>query len=400
MMGLHFMKEVPFRTVYLHGLMRDEKGQKMSKTKGNVIDPLKVVQQYGTDAFRFFLMATLSEAKDSLYSEQRLRGYQNFTNKIWNSSRFILMGLAPDFKALPYKNILSLELEAEDHWILTRLNETNKEVSKAIFEDYKFHLAAQALYSFFWHEFCDWYIELSKARVFSKESSASTEASFQVLCFVLKNALGLLHPFMPFITEEIYSFFNFENTKESLRKDSLLVTSPWPELLTLPANTKVSARVFGLLQEVTHAIRLIRSQAGIAPDKKLKVILRSTDKDLAEILSEKKAAIQRLSKTESLDILGDYDSQAPRDEAIAMEPFSVGEVYVSLKGILDIEKQKAKLQKDLDKVSQLIKATQMKLDNEKFIKNAPQAVIEKERLKLDEFSKKGKALRAALAHSV
>ena len=395
MMGMHFMKKPPFHTVYLHGLMRDEQGKKMSKTKGNVIDPLKVIQQYGTDAFRFFLMATLSEGKDSLYSEQRLKGYQNFTNKIWNSSRFVLMNLPPNFKPLSQEKILSLELESEDYWILTRLQQTNKDVSKAI-DDCKFHLAAESLYSFFWHEFCDWYIELSKARIFAKSTPASAKAAFQILCFVLKNALGLLHPFMPFITEEIYSFFNFKDAKDLKKSIPLLTSSPWPELLKLSLRAKAPARALGLLQETTYAIRLIRSQAGIAPDKKVKVILRSTDNDLAKILSEKKAAIQRLAKTESLDILRDYDPQAAKGEAIAMEPFSAGEVYVSLKGILDIEKEKAKLQKDLEKISQLIKGTQSKLDNEKFLKNAPQAVLTKERAKLDEFSKKEKALKAAL----
>lgn len=392
MMGLHFMKKVPFHTVYLHGLMRDESGQKMSKTKGNVIDPLKVIQEHGADAFRFFLMATLREGKDSLYSEQRLKGYQNFANKIWNSSRFILMNLSPDFKALSQEKILKLELEAEDHWILRRLNQTNKEMSKAM-ADYKFHLAAEIIYSFFWHEFCDWYIELSKARIFAKSAPASARVASQILCFVLKNTLGLLHPFMPFITEEIYSFFNFKNAKKNI---PLLTVSPWPKILPLSAKAKRASRMLGLLQEMTYAVRLIRSQAGITPDKKLKIILRSENRELAKILSEKKTAIERLAKAKSIELRRDQDGQTLKSRSFVMKPFTAGEVYVSLEGVVDIEKEKEKLQKDLDKLRQLRKGAQSKLNNEKFLKNAPQAVLAKENAKLDEFSKKERSLKEAL----
>ena len=408
MMGLHFTKKPPFALVYLHGLMRDEKGQKMSKTKGNVIDPLKAAKAYGTDAFRFFLIATLNEGKDSLYSEQRLKGYQNFANKIWNSSRFILMNLPPDFKTLSrkeevhkentLKKILALKLEPEDYWILTRFNETNKEVKKTL-GDCKFHLSAEAIYSFFWHEFCDWYIELCKPRIFNKDLSASAEAAFQVLYFVLRNALSLLHPFMPFITEEIDSFFKLEDRGGSQEKVSLLSDSPWPEIFALPARAKEPVHSLNLLQELTHSVRQIRSQANLPPDKKLKLILCSKDKRLAKILSEKKSALERLAKIERIQFTKSYDYKSEKKKssgAILMGAFSAGEFYVPLEGVLDLEKERAKLQKDLEKLTPLIQANQAKLKNEAFIKNAPEAVLKKERLKLEEFSKKEESLKKAL----
>ena len=417
MMGLYLTKKPPFSVVYLHGLMRDEKGQKMSKTKGNVIDPLRSAKQYGADAFRFFLMATLSEGKDSLYSEQRLKGYQNFANKIWNSSRFILMNLPSDFRPLsmgeglreedPLKKIFNLGLEAEDHWILMRFNETNKRVLKSL-GDCKFHLAAQAVYSFFWHEFCDWYIELSKPRIFNQEKgegSRSADTAFQVLCFVFRNALSLLHPFMPFITEEIHSFFNFESKENPRKKNSLLSNSPWPAFFSLPPASKEPAHSMSLLQELMRLVRQLRSQADLPPDKKLGLILRSTDKRLKKILSEKEAVLKRLLKIESFEFVKSYDYEARKKEAsgaILRAPFSVGEVYVLFekagegKEKIDLEKQRAKLQKDLEKITSLGERSQTRLKDEAFIHKAPQAVLEKERSKLEEFSKKERSLRASL----
>ena len=390
MMGLHFMKKPPFKTVYIHGLMRDANAQKMSKTKGNVVEPLQVIQKYGTDAFRFFLMATMSEGKDSLYSEQRLKGYQNFSNKIWNSSRFVLMNLSDDFQAVPKQTILDLDLAAEDYWILTCLNKTIKNMDQAL-DAHKYHLAADAIYSFFWHQFCDWYIELSKTRVFAKlDTDSSIESSLkvslekskaaasQVLYYVLKKALGLLHPFMPFITEEIHAFLIKKSQKTKQENETeLLISSPWPTHLTLSPKEENTANSLELLQEAIRATRLIRSQMGFAPDQNINIVLRSTNKQLAQIVTEKYTAIQRLSRASKIEVKETYEIQ----KNDVMETLSQGEVFVALDSIASsnhkekIEKDKLRLEKELKTLEAKSKSSQGKLNNKQFIKNAPEAVM-------------------------
>ncbi len=411
MMGLHFMKKPPFKTVYIHGLMRDANAQKMSKTKGNVVEPLQVIQKYGTDAFRFFLMATMSEGKDSLYSEQRLKGYQNFSNKIWNSSRFVLMNLSDDFQAVHKQTILDLELVAEDYWILTCLNKTIKNMDQAL-DTHKYHLAADAIYSFFWHQFCDWYIELSKTRVFAKlDTDSSIESSLkvslekskaaasQVLYYVLKKALGLLHPFMPFITEEIHAFLIKKSQKTKQENETeLLISSPWPTPLTLSPKEENTANSLELLQEAIRATRLIRSQMGFAPDQNINIVLRSTNKQLAQIVTEKYTAIQRLSRASKIEVKETYEIQ----KNDVMETLSQGEVFVALDSIASsnhkekIEKDKLRLEKELKTLEAKSKSSQGKLNNKQFIKNAPEAVINKEREKLAEILAKEKAIKESL----
>ncbi len=395
MMGLHFVKQPPFHKICIHGLMRDEHGQKMSKTKGNVIDPLQAIKQHGTDAFRFFLMATLSEGKDSCYSQQRLRGYQNFTNKIWNSSRFVLMNLPADFR-LKSDELLDFALEAEDYWILNRLNQTINDVTQAL-DDYKFHLGAEYIYAFFWHEFCDWYIELTKARIFAqnKDDNFDTiQATRQVLCFVLKNALGLLHPFMPFITEEIYSFFAFAFSSTKADPEFLTV-SPWPETLHLPSKAKAPSQALALLQEAIRATRLIRAQTKIPPDKKIQIIIRSKDKQIKKILDEKDTAIRRLAGAISVTFQENYQ---PNSNDVS-EAFSNGEVYVALDSVsdgFDVTKEKTRITNELAKMKKQMDTCQAKLANDNFIKNAPTVIVKKEQEKLKSFADKESILQKSL----
>ncbi|HNJ35271.1 MAG TPA: valine--tRNA ligase, partial [Leptospiraceae bacterium] len=224
MLGLFTMKKIPFHHVYIHGLMRDERGIKISKSLGNNIDPADVIANYGLDAYRFFLMATLSEGKDSTYSETRLKGYQAFANKVWNSSRFVIMNLPEDFAPVDLAAIVfakpsrdakkstkkspqkqTLELEQEDWWILSRLAETLTAMDKNISE-YKLHLATENVYTFIWSDFCDWYIEFTKPRMFGKKGEESANAARQTAFYVLDAMLGMLNPFMPYITEEIHSY--------------------------------------------------------------------------------------------------------------------------------------------------------------------------------------------------
>ena len=199
--GLHFMQEVPFRDVYIHALVRDAEGQKMSKSKGNVIDPLVMIDQYGTDAFRFTLTAFAAQGRDIKLAPERIEGYRNFANKIWNASRFVFMNLDDDFS--PNAELLTPNSSLADRWILSRLNSVAKDVQAALV-DYRFNDVASSLYHFIWHEYCDWYLELSKPVLYEEKGSASRQATLTVLSQVLETALRLLHPIMPFITEEIW----------------------------------------------------------------------------------------------------------------------------------------------------------------------------------------------------
>ncbi len=390
MMGLHFMKDVPFHTVYIHGLMRDEKGRKISKSLGNNIDPADIIENQGADAYRFFLMATLSEGKDTLYSENRLKGYQNFANKIWNSSRFVMMNLDDNFKPLGVQEILKLDLEAEDQWILHRLNETIRLMEKYL-DEYRFQMTTETIYSFVWNNFCDWYIEFIKPRLYGKSGEASAETAKQVSFYVLRNMLGLLHPFMPFITEEIHSFLSNWKKPEN-PEDEMLITSAWPEILLLTTDAKETAHALEQLQDAIQSARSIRAETGIAPDKKIPLVVQTESKLLGKIVSEKEMSILRLAQAESLLVV-DKHKQGKFD---AMEPFVAGQVFVPLEGVLDIEKEKARLNSDLLKMEKQAEGVRKKLGSEGFVAKAPADVIEKEKSKLADFESRMEAIQQSL----
>lgn len=385
MMGLHFMGDVPFHHVYIHGLMRDEKGRKISKSLGNNIDPAEIIQTMGADAYRFFLMATLAEGKDTLYSENRLKGYQNFANKIWNSSRFVMMNLPDNFE--PAKGgPVDFALESEDLWILHRLNESIETMNKAL-DEYKFQIATETIYAFVWNNFCDWYIEFIKPRLYGKAGEDSAEAARQTAFYVLKAMLGMLHPFMPFITEEVNSHLgDWTGDKERL------VISPWPTGIELNDDQKKTARGLELLQEAIQAARAIRAETGIAPDKKIPLVIQTDSDILSKIVSEKEISIQRLAQVESLKV----EKKHSPGKFDAMEPFSDGQVFVPLEGILDIEKETARLKGDLAKIEKQSDGINKKLDNEGFLAKAPADVVEKEKAKLAELDAKADAIRHSL----
>lgn len=388
MLGLHFQKNPPFKDVYIHGLMRDEKGRKISKSLGNNIDPVDCIQQYGADAYRFFLMATLTEGKDSTYSEARLKGYQYFINKIWNSCRFVLMNLPDDFE--PNDHFFSeYKLEAEDYWIIERLNDTIDTIGRTLTE-YKFHIGTETIYSFVWSNVCDWYIELIKPRMFGHTGEDSQESARQTAYYIMTQMLGLLHPFTPFITEELY--WHFLQRKEAKGQPPLM-WSHWPEPLHLDDNALEQAEGLRLLQEVITAARAIRADTGISPDKKIQFIVRTENSSLPSIVNEKSAAILRLAGAESFKVETTYDA----GKADAMEPFSAGEVFIPLEGILDIQKESARLETDLKKLTGQKNGVEKKLSSDGFLANAPPEVVQKEQEKLSDFNDKIEALKKNLA---
>jgi len=371
MSGMKFMEEIPFRDVYIHALVRDEHGHKMSKSRGNVIDPIIMMDKYGTDAFRFTLAAFAAQGRDVILSEKRIEGYRSFTNKIWNATRFILMNLGEDFKQT---DIDVSKLEKFDKWILNSLNITVKSVTKAL-EEYKFNEAATLLYEFWWHEFCDWYVELVKQRIYGNDESMkdSSDTAKQVLFHVLKKGLQLLHPIMPFITEEIWS-----KIKSSDEPD--IIVSSWPEF---NENFEFSQEFeyTETFKEIIYKIRNIRGEMGITPDKKVDVVFKTSVDSLSEIVKNEGVHIKALAKVENIDI---NDSYVP-DKTDASAVMTDLEIFMPLKGAIDIDKEKARLEKEIGKISAELKRVEGKLSNEKFISKAPEAVINKEKSKQNEF---------------
>lgn len=365
MTGMKFMKDVPFSDVYIHALVRDEHGQKMSKSKGNVIDPLVMMDRYGTDAFRFTLAAFAAQGRDIILSEKRIEGYSSFCNKIWNATRFILMNLGDDFKP---ERIDINRLEVFDKWILHSLNSAVKNVSEALAQ-YRFNEAANIIYEFWWNEFCDWYLELVKQRIYAKVniSAESSNIAKQVLYFVLKKMMLIMHPFMPFITEEIWSRIKADN-------DPDIIVSEWPEFEDAYQFTE-DAGYTVTFKEIIYKIRNIRGEMNIPPDKKASVVFKTSNDLMKKIIETEAVHIQALAKVENIEISPDYNPD--KTDASAVMPDL--EIYLPLSGLIDIEKETARLEKEISKIKGELEKVVAKLSSESFIGKAPAEIIEKER---------------------
>jgi len=371
MMGIKFMGDVPFRDVYIHALIRDEHGQKMSKSKGNVIDPLILMDQYGTDAFRFTLAIFAAQGRDIVFSEKRVEGYRAFINKIWQATRFILMNLGDDFR--PGK-INTANLEIFDRWILHRLNRAVRTISSSLGE-YKFNDAAQEIYDFWWHDVCDWYIELTKQRLYAKDGTAeeSSETARQILYHILKSTLQLMHPFMPFITEEIWD-------KIKQPGEGRIIVSSWPEpdeAFDFPAEAAETET----FKEIVYKIRNVRGEMNIPPDKKASVVFKTGSADLAELVRRDTVHIQALAKVHNVII----DAQYVPDNTDASAVLKDLEMYIPLKELIDFDKERARLEKEISRMEGELKRVDAKLSNESFVGKAPAEVIDKEKAKRDEF---------------
>ena len=289
MFGLKFQNDVPFKKVLIHGLVRDKNGKKFSKSLGNTIDPLQMMEKYGTDSFRFFLAAGLPEGKDIIFDESRLEGYRGFCNKIWNSTRFILMNLPEDFKVI---ELQSDDLEASDTWIRDKFNQCLINYEKA-YSNYHFYEMTSNIYDFIWGDFCDWYLELTKSRIYGKSTEKSKQVALQNLVIILNSALNLLHPFMPFITEEIYSIFSSND----------LTTGGWPEAFQIQNFNAV--KKINILTEIVNIVRTIRGELNIPPDKKSKIIIQGTDLLLSQIIAGEKNSILQFTRSQSLEIFSE-----------------------------------------------------------------------------------------------
>jgi len=397
MMGLHFKHEVPFRHVYIHALVRDAEGQKMSKSKGNVIDPLVMIEQYGTDAFRFTLTAFAAQGRDIKLAPERIEGYRNFANKIWNASRFVMMNLEEGFT--PNSELLSPNLSSlADKWILSRLNSVVKEVESALAE-YRFNDVASALYHFTWHEYCDWYLELSKPALMGDLGAASRKATQTVLAHVLETTLRLLHPIMPFITEEIWqnlpeelrnADFGMRKEKRKDKCESIMV-APFP----VADNALINAGIeqdMQMVMDLILAIRNVRGEMNIAPSMQIKVIVKVENQDLGEHLEKSAGYAKTLARIKELRIGVAEDK--PKNVATAV--IKGAEVYVPLEGILDLTQERDRLQKEIAKLSKDIEVFSKKLSNKNFVDKAPKDVVEKDTAKLEEFKVKREKLEESL----
>ena len=371
MMGLKFMGDVPFQDVYIHALVRDIEGQKMSKTKGNVIDPLVMIEQYGTDAFRFSLAAFAAQGRDIRLSEERIEGYRNFANKIWNTARFSSMNLG-DYQD-DHREVDLTICSPPDRWILARLNRTVAEVTRAL-EEYRFNEGAHVLYQFIWHELCDWYLELVKPYLYPKGDGNRRVITQKILVYVLDKTLKLLHPYMPFITEEVWQRLPHEG-------ESIMVAG-YPEVMPELID-EGAVREMERIKEVITGIRNIRGEMGISPKTIVDVILLSEDEHVAYSLKEHLGFIKDLARIRDAKIL--VEGERPRAAATALADGV--EIFVPLQGVVeDPQRELKRLTKELRKLLDELQLTNRKLSNESFLNKAPLNVVNKERKKLQEFS--------------
>ena len=381
MMGLKFMGDVPFRDVYIHALVRDMEGQKMSKTKGNVIDPLVMIERYGTDAFRFSLAAFAAQGRDIRLSEERIEGYRNFANKIWNAARFSAMNLQ-DYQD-DHKGIDLAVCSTPDKWILARLNRAIVEVNQAL-DEYRFNEGAQVIYHFTWHELCDWYLELIKAYLYHNDANRRAITQ-KTLVYVLDKTLKLLHPFMPFITEEIWQ--RLPHDGESIMKADY--PKARPELIDDDAMKEMER-----IMEVITGVRNIRGEMGIPPLTQVDVILIAENEETAAALREHQGFVKDLARVKEAKIV--VQGERPRAAATALADGV--EVFVPLEGVIeDPQKEQHRLTKELTKILDELELTQRKLTNESFLKKAPPDKVQKEREKLHEFSTLKEKLEQRLA---
>jgi valyl-tRNA synthetase len=373
MMGLHFMGEAPFREVYIHALVRDPEGQKMSKSKGNVIDPLDLMDKYGTDAFRFSLAAFAAMGRDVRLSEERIAGYRNFANKVWNASRFTLMNLE-DYSGTGFQPVGNQPLTTVEAWITSRLQQVAKEV-KARLDAYEFDMAASALYQFIWHEFCDWYLELIKPQLYDKENPAARRHCQGVLLHTLSAILRLLHPFMPFITEEIWQ--KLPGVRGSI------MAAAYPAAAGALLNPAAEAEMRLVMDAIT-AIRNLRGEMNVPPGLPVDVFLQSPDPAAMTALEGHAQSLTLLAKVKELH----FNAASGPPAAAAKAVVAAVDIFLPLAGIIDFSEEERRLTKEIDKLSKDVTSAQRKLTNEDFLAKAPAEVVAKEKEKVQGWTEK------------
>jgi len=379
MMGLYVMGKVPFADVYLHALVRDEKGEKMSKSKGNSVDPLEMIDKYGADAMRFTLAAFTAQGRDVKMSEERIKGYGHFVNKIWNTARFSLMNLEDYSGAVaPEKGEYSLS----DRWIRDSLNRTVVDVRQHL-DEYRFNDAAGRIYQFVWHEFCDWYLELIKPALYDKKSETEKRAAQYTLLTVLKTALQLLHPIMPFVTEEIW--------QKLTQDEGYIMVSKFPEPDDSLEDRDARDRM-EFIQSIINTVRNIRGVMNISPSKKLKILISVRDNDTLSIMEAGRGYIQDIANLEDLVI--EANAREPKGSATGVVGST--KVYVFLEGVVDVAAEKERLEREIKKLDKDLGFVSKKLGNRDFMEKASPEIVEKEQTKFNALKEKIQVLEDAL----
>lgn len=380
MMGLHFMEDVPFKDVYVHALVRDEDGKKMSKSTGNVIDPLNVIDNYGTDAFRFTLAAFAAQGRDVKMSEKRVEGYRNFINKIWNAARFALMHIDKEYKHIPDDS-----LSVVDRWILSRCHRVAGKVTQAL-DSYRFNDAAAELYNFVWHEFCDWYLEAIKPTLYGKEGTARKEATSSVLWRVFHDTLILLHPFIPFVTEEIWD--KLPGTKYSISKSIFPIDAADNGL----SRDMKAESIMALISGIISGIRNIRGEMNISPSLSLAVTVHSQEESAQKTIEQYKDMIINLARLKSLSV----ENTGRRPKSAATSVVDTATIFVHLEGIIDFAQEMNRLNKEINKLDNELGLVSKKLSNEDFLNKAPRDVVEKVKEKHETLMEKQQKLQTNL----
>ena len=380
MMGLKFRDDVPFRQVYIHGLVRDAQGQKMSKTKGNAIEPSELQPKYGTDAVRFTMAILAAPGNDIPLAHERMEGYRAFANKLWNACRFVLMKLGDD---PPRGRYDPGSLALVDRWILSRTHAVVAEVDRSL-EQFRFDHAADALYHFVWHEFCDWYIELVKPDLAEDADPARVATARAVLLEVLDTILRMLHPFMPFVTEELWQKFPHEG--------ALLAAAAWPRSDAALADARAERDV-EILQELVVRIRNLRAETGIDPSRRIDVRLHAVSARNAKLLEEQARLVGTLVKASAVEVVPEIPATL-----VAARGITRGiEIAIPLEGLLDFDAERRRLSRDLEKIDADVETRSRKLANESFLERAPADVVEKERAAHRELLERKRKLETTLA---
>jgi len=377
MMGIKFMDNIPFHSVYIHALIRDSEGQKMSKTKGNVIDPLTMMDKYGTDALRFTLAAFAAQGRDIKLSEERIEGYRNFCNKLWNASRFVLMNL-DDYNGT-YKLIPNGEHPAAHRWILSRLNEACREVNHAL-EEFKFNDAASSIYKFIWNEYCDWFLELPKPHLYGGDGRKETQ---NILVYVLENCLRLLHPFMPFITEEIHS--KLPGTSGSIMED------PFPEYKENNVDLEAE-KTFSIVINVIDCVRNVRGEMNLNPGLNLDLLIKTKHDHEVATLKYNTKYINSLGRANLIESGPTVKKPRVSISSVCDEM----DIFIPLEGKINFTEEKKRVEKELKKIEKDTIVLDRKLSNKNFIDKAPSEVIEKDSQRKKFLSEKQARLRIHL----
>ncbi|NQV85009.1 MAG: class I tRNA ligase family protein, partial [Rhodospirillales bacterium] len=363
MMGLEFMGEVPFHTVYIHALVRDEKGQKMSKSKGNVMDPLELIDKFGADALRFTLTALAAQGRDVKLSESRVEGYRNFSTKLWNAARFCEMN-----ECRPTEDFDPAKVtQTVNRWIIGKLRDAEAATSGAV-AAYRFNDMAGALYHFTWGTFCDWYVELVKPILNGDDEAARAETR-ATAAWVLDQILHMLHPIMPFVTEELWQ-------QLSDKRAGPLIASPWPVFDESLTDAEINAEMDWVVRLISQ-VRTVRSEMNVPAKAQIPLLLKDAGDKARTFMDRHGDLIIRLARLESLDHL---DGAVPK--GAVQDVIDEATIVLPIAGVIDVAAEQARLEKEIAKLDAEVKRFEGKLSNKKFVANAPDAVVETERERL------------------